>query len=98
MEIKRRDFLKLLGGISGAVAFGTYGCNQIIDVPEKLIEMAKKGAGIETWKNTICGQCPAGCGISVRLIDGIPVYIKGNPIYPSSEPMLIIRPHPCSSM
>ncbi|MBU2506591.1 MAG: molybdopterin-dependent oxidoreductase [Bacteroidetes bacterium] len=85
MEIKRRDFLKLLGGISGAVAFSAYGCNQIIDIPERLIEMAKKGAGIESWKNTICGQCPGGCGISVRLIDGIPVYIKGNPIYPVNQ-------------
>jgi anaerobic selenocysteine-containing dehydrogenase len=85
LEIKRRDFLKLLGSASGAVAFGAYGCNQVIDVPERLIELAKKGPGIETWKNTICGQCPAGCGIRVRLIDGIPVYIKGNPIYPVNQ-------------
>lgn len=82
MEIKRREFLKLLGSISGAVAAGTYGCSDVIDVPDKLIELAKKGPGIETWKSTICGQCPAGCGIKVRLIDGIPVYVKGNPNYP----------------
>ena len=74
MEIKRRDFLKLLGGASGAVAFGAYGCNQVIDVPERLIDLAKKGSGIETWINTICGQCPAGCGIKVWLVDKIPVY------------------------
>ncbi len=85
MEIKRREFLKLLGGVGGAVALGTYGCEQVIDVPERLIELAKKGPGLETWKNTICGQCPAGCGIRVRLIDGIPVYIKGNPIYPVNQ-------------
>ncbi|RKY95188.1 MAG: hypothetical protein DRQ01_00460 [Ignavibacteriae bacterium] len=85
MEIKRREFLKLLGGVSGAVAIGTYGCNQVIDVPERLIELAKKGLGIETWKNTICGQCPAGCGIKVRLVDDIPVYIKGNPLYPVNQ-------------
>jgi anaerobic selenocysteine-containing dehydrogenase len=85
LEIKRRDFLKLLGGASSAVALGAYGCNQVIDVPERLIELAKKGSGIETWKNTICGQCPAGCGIKVRLVDKIPVYIKGNPIYPVNQ-------------
>ncbi len=82
MEIDRRDFIKLVGGVTGAITVGTYGCKNIIEVPEKLIELAKEGPKIETWKNTICGQCSAGCGIRVRLIDGIPVYIKGNPIYP----------------
>ena len=47
MEIKRRDFLKLLSGASGAVALGTYGCSDIIDVPEKLIELAQKGRSEE---------------------------------------------------
>lgn len=85
MEISRRDFLKLLGGISGTVALGGFGLNQMIAVPEELIEQAKNGPGIETWKSTICGQCPGGCGIQVRLIDGIPVYIKGNPVYPVNQ-------------
>ncbi len=85
MKIKRRDFLKLLGGASGGVALAAYGCDQYIEVPDKLIQSAKNGPGIETWKNTICGQCPAGCGISVRLIDEIPVYIKGNPLYPVNQ-------------
>jgi len=85
LEIDRRDFIKLLGGVTGSITLAAYGCNNFIDVPEKLIELAKKGPKIETWKNTICGQCPAGCGIRVRLIDGIPVYIKGNPIYPVNQ-------------
>ena len=85
MEIRRREFLKLLGSASGAIALGSFGCNQIIDVPDKIIEMAKNGPGIETWKSTICSLCKGGCGIQVRLIDGIPVYIKGNPIYPVNQ-------------
>ncbi len=85
MEIDRREFIKLLSLTGGAISLGIYGCKNIIDVPERLIELAKKGPGIETWKNTICGQCPAGCGIKVRLIDGIPVYIKGNPNYPVNK-------------
>jgi anaerobic selenocysteine-containing dehydrogenase len=82
MEIKRRDFLKLFGGISGTVLLGSCGLDEVLDLPEKLIENARKGPGIESWQNTICGLCPGGCGIRVRLIDGIPVYVKGNPIYP----------------
>lgn len=85
MKIKRRDFLKLLGGVSGGVALAAFGCDDTIDVPERLIELAKNGPSIETWKNTICGQCPSGCGIKVRLIDKIPVYIKGNPLYPVNQ-------------
>ena len=85
MEIRRRDFLKLLGGAAGTMAISGYGLDQIISVPEELIEKAQNGPGVETWKNTICGQCPGGCGIQVRLIDNIPVYIKGNPIYPVNQ-------------
>ena len=85
MLIKRRDFLKLLGGVSGAIAVSSCGLDQVIDVPEEVIEKVKNGHGIETWKNTICSLCPGGCGISTRLIDDVPVYIKGNNIYPVNQ-------------
>lgn len=38
--------------------------------------------GIESWVNSICQLCPGGCGIKVRLVDGLPVKIEGNPYYP----------------
>jgi anaerobic selenocysteine-containing dehydrogenase len=82
MEIRRREFLKLFGGVSGALLLGGCGLDEVLEVPEALIERARRGPGIETWKNTICGLCPGGCGVRVRLIDGIPVYVKGNPVYP----------------
>jgi anaerobic selenocysteine-containing dehydrogenase len=40
------------------------------------------GSHIETWKNSICSLCPGGCGIKVRRIDGIPIRVLGNPLYP----------------
>ncbi len=82
MEIRRREFLKLFGGISGAVLLGGSGFDDVFELPASLIERAKRGPGVETWQNTICGLCPGGCGMRVRLIDRIPVYVKGNPIYP----------------
>ncbi len=51
-------------------------------VPDDVIERALRGPGIETFKNTVCQLCPAGCGISVRLIDDIPVHIDGNLMHP----------------
>ena len=49
MLIKRRDFLKLLGGVSGAIAVSSCGLDQIIDVPEEVIKKVKK-------RNIRCGE------------------------------------------
>jgi len=78
MKITRRNFLQMLG-ITGAAAGGI---SQVWAIPDKWIETLQDGPRIETWKMSTCGQCPAGCGIRVRLIDGIPVRIFGNPIAP----------------
>ncbi len=81
MRIDRREFLRILGiTAGGAVAFK--GIEHLWAVPEELFEKAKYGPGIETWKNSICRLCSVGCGIRVRLVDGVPVRILGNPIYP----------------
>lgn len=36
----------------------------------------------ERWLNTSCAQCPAGCGIRVRVVEGRAVRIEGNPANP----------------
>jgi len=82
LEIKRRDFLKLLA-ISGAASVGgAWSARAILDVPDEVFQRVLNGPRLETWKNSICSMCPGGCGISVRLIDSIPVRITGNPQYP----------------
>ncbi|GAB4366491.1 MAG: hypothetical protein Kow00128_10020 [Deltaproteobacteria bacterium] len=78
MRISRREFLHLLG-ISAAVAGGA---SRIWAVPDSWRETLESGPRLETWGISTCGRCPAGCGIRVRLIDGIPVRITGNPISP----------------
>ncbi|MEW6509637.1 MAG: molybdopterin-dependent oxidoreductase [Bacteroidota bacterium] len=82
MEIRRREFLKLIGGASGTLLLSGCGMDDVLEIPANLIEKARRGPKVETWKNTICGLCPGGCGMRVRLIDGIPVSVKGNPVYP----------------
>ncbi|MBM2842013.1 MAG: hypothetical protein HW412_2541 [Bacteroidetes bacterium] len=82
MEITRREFIRLFGGISGAVVLGGCAADDVYELPAKLVEQARRGAGIETWKNTVCGLCSAGCGMRVRLVDNLPVYVRGNPTYP----------------
>jgi len=80
MEISRREFLKYLG-ITGA-GITLAGCDSIWSVPDEIYEKVGGMPGIETWKTSVCSLCPGGCGIKVRLIDGIPVRIHGNPIHP----------------
>jgi anaerobic selenocysteine-containing dehydrogenase len=41
--------------------------------------------GIEDHVNSVCLQCPAGCGIRVRRVDGVPIQIRGNPDYPTNR-------------
>lgn len=82
MRIDRRDFIRLLGTAVGGAALATTGFGQVYEVPEKLLKKVEDGPGIVTWKSTICGMCPAGCGLKIKTVDGMPVYVKGNPNYP----------------
>ena len=85
MQIERREFLKLIGGFSGGIALWNSGLDQLFDVPDEVVERLRRGPGIESWKTTVCGQCPGGCGIRVRLVDGVPVYIKGSRNHPINQ-------------
>jgi len=85
LEINRREFLKLLGVSTTSAAVGILGAGAIFSVPDEVFERIITGPHIETWKNSICTLCPGGCGIRVRQIDGIPVRILGNPIYPINK-------------
>ena len=78
MKITRRNFLQMLG-ITGVAAGGI---SHVWAIPDQWVEKLQYGPRIETWKMSTCGQCPGGCGIRVRSIDGIPVRIFGNPIAP----------------
>jgi len=80
--ISRRDFLKLAGLTGAGVTAGHLFFSDLMAVPRELLDNLTRKTGQETWINTVCGQCPGGCGIIVRLIDGIPVYVRGNPHYP----------------
>jgi anaerobic selenocysteine-containing dehydrogenase len=80
--VSRRKFLKVTGLTVGGLTAGPLLFSELMAVPDELLEKTNNGSGVETWINTVCRQCPGGCGIKVRRIDGIPVYIKGNPIFP----------------
>lgn len=86
MSLKRREFLKYLGLATASTAGAGWllrsvsisGQNDVVGIPG--IDGA--GAGAERWVPSICQLCRGGCGIRVRLVDGVPVRIEGNPLFP----------------
>ncbi|NJD67357.1 MAG: hypothetical protein C3F12_08025 [Candidatus Methylomirabilota bacterium] len=82
MKLNRRDFLKLSTAAVGTLALP--GCGL-----EGLIESKKAQSpwppGPEQWIASVCQQCPGGCGISVRVIDGKPIKIDGLTAHPINQ-------------
>lgn len=78
MKITRRDLLKIGGGAGVAVALGG-GFWKWSEFP---LPEPTNLPGVEKWIPSVCGQCPGGCGILGRVIDGWVVNIVGNPLHP----------------
>jgi anaerobic selenocysteine-containing dehydrogenase/Fe-S-cluster-containing dehydrogenase component len=81
MNTKRRDFLKILGI---GTAAGLAGCSTT--PPDTLTEYVEAPEGVvrghAVWFRTTCRECPAGCGIEVRVREGRVHKVEGNPEHP----------------
>lgn len=81
----RRDFLK------GSVYAGSAGLVLEACAPESsqvipiLIPEEEFTPGVEQWLPTTCFECPGGCGLLARKIDGRLVKVEGNPSHPVSR-------------
>lgn len=78
--ITRRKFLTIAGAGAGLALLPAEFAELVRAVAHS--EQRWPGPGVETWVNTVCQLCPGGCGIRVRLLDGWPVKIVGNPEHP----------------
>jgi anaerobic selenocysteine-containing dehydrogenase len=89
--MKRRQFI-ILGGIGATSASLLSACGH----PEEklipaLIPDEEYIPGIDYWKASTCGMCPAGCGIVVRTREHKANKIEGNPIHPVNRGALCAR-------
>ncbi|MDD5761681.1 MAG: twin-arginine translocation signal domain-containing protein, partial [bacterium] len=88
--LDRRQFLKLGGATAFATLFG--GCEKI---PRKLIPFVIPPENYVLGESlryaSACGQCPAGCGVVVRVSEGRAKKIEGNPLHPVNRDKLCAR-------
>ena len=84
MDVKRRTFMKALG----LTAAGTLlpGCEKDVRhlVPYVLPD-DEIVPGQSNWYASTCGECRAGCGVIVRVMEGRAKKIEGNPEHPLNQ-------------
>ncbi|MCB2212276.1 4Fe-4S dicluster domain-containing protein [bacterium] len=84
--LSRRDFLAI-SGFSVAAAGLMTGCMR---PPEEMVipyleQSPEMQPGQAFWYSTVCRACPAGCGALVKVRDGRPIKLEGNPDHPLSR-------------
>ncbi len=87
MRLSRRRFLKVSSamGATAALAGRT--------APALGARPTSPASRQERWVPSVCLQCPAGCGILVRVVDGRAVKIEGHPRHPINEGKLCPKGH-----
>ncbi len=94
-KISRRDLLQYIGaggiGAVGGVLYGESVQRNVEFLIPQVVPPEDYSPGVATWYNTVCNQCSAGCGISVRIREGKAKKIEGNPVHPISQGRLCAR-------
>ncbi len=84
MKISRRKFVG--SGLAAAAAATCGGCRPVFMT--QLLGRAgtdDRPTGPIVSVNSACLQCPAGCGIQVKTIEGNAIKIEGNPLHPINK-------------
>lgn len=90
--VSRRTFLEVLGYSTAALTLS--GCRapqqKIIPYLKQPVEFTP---GVASWFASVCGGCSAACGTLVKVRDGRPIKLEGNPDHPLSSGGLCASAH-----
>lgn len=90
--VSRRTFLEVLGYSSVALALS--GCRapqqKIVPYLRQPVEFTP---GVASWFASACGGCTRACGTLVKVRDGRPIKLEGNPDHPLSQGGLCALAH-----
>ena len=91
--MERRDFLQLLGMFSGAAILP--GCGEKRSAGKLISYLVPPDEGVlpgeALYLPSTCGECPAGCGLTVRVREGRAVKLEGRPGHPVNDGGLCMR-------
>src|SRR5581483_11856113 len=89
-SLNRRDFLTYSGATVAGLTLGEAGRRWLARADERAVDFRPRD-GVETFAASVCRECPAGCSLRVRSIDGTPVKIDGNPNCPIARGRLCAK-------
>jgi Fe-S-cluster-containing dehydrogenase component len=80
--IKRRDFLKVIGG--GVAVAASIGCesDRVEKIIPYLVSPDNTVPGVSTYYATTCRGCATSCGVIAETRDGRTTKLEGNPAHP----------------
>lgn len=92
-RITRRQFIQMTGltGTAMAVSGCTINLQRHETLEPYVVPPEEALPGENIWYASTCRQCPAGCGIIVRVSNGRPRKIEGNPVHPLNRGKLCAR-------
>ena len=90
-SIARRRFLKVVGLTGSAALFDQCAPSRSENVIPYFISPDAVTPGIGVYYATTCRQCPAGCGMVVKTINGRITKAEGNPKHPINQGRLCGR-------
>jgi molybdopterin-containing oxidoreductase family iron-sulfur binding subunit len=88
--VKRRDFLKVIGASSVAIA-ATACSEDTGHLIPYLVSPDQTVPGVSAYYATTCRECSAACGLIAETRDGRVIKLEGNPDHPLNHGALCAR-------